>query len=93
MTAAVTISSGVGFVKENVGPVPVWVTLPPWVNVQVTVSEARGSRSVTSAVSVIVVEPSFPALSIRTVGATLFTTTDVPADVVFTPSDTDTLIA
>ena len=42
--------------------------------------------------SVIVVEPSFPALSIRTVGGTLFTTIDVPAEVVFTPSDTETLI-
>ena len=80
------------FANENVGPVPVWVTVPPWVKVQVTVSVASGSRSVTFAESAIVVEPSFPVLSILTVGAVLFTTAEVPAEVVFTPSDTATLM-
>ena len=43
---------------------PVWGMSPGCVKVQVTVSVASGSGSVTSAASVIVVKPSSPALSI-----------------------------
>ena len=80
---------GIGNVK--LVPVPVAITIPFWVSVQATVSVASGSGSVTTAVTVIVPSSAVPReLTIWTVGATSFTTIDVPAEVVFTPSDTDT---
>ena len=49
--------------------------------------------SVTLAVRLIVPDARSTALTIRTVGGTLLTTIDVPAEVVFTPSDTETWIS
>ena len=71
-------------------PVAVPITIPFWVSVQATVSVASGPGSVTTAVRVIVPEPRSTELTIWTVGGTLFTTIDVSAEVVFTPSDTET---
>ena len=56
-------------------------------------SVASGSGSVTSAVTVIVPTPRSTELTIWTAGGTLFTTIDVSAEVVFTPSDTETWIS
>ena len=56
-------------------------------------SVASGSGSVTSAVTVIVPAPGSTELMIWTDGGTLFTTIGVSAEVVFTPSDTETLMS
>lgn len=91
-TVAVATSrpSGLGIGKVKLVPAAVPISIPFWVSVQATVSVASGSGSVTSAVTVIVPEPGSTELRIWTDGAALFTTIGVSADVVFTPSDTET---
>ena len=86
--AALVLTFALTLAAQNGGKIGV----PFWVSVQVSVSVSRIPGSVTAPVRLIVPEPTFPALSIRTVGGALFTTINLSTEVVLTSSDTDTWI-
>ncbi len=90
VTLATSTPTGLGVAKLKVGPVLVRIVEPFSVSVQVSVSVSRIPGSVTAPVRLIVPAPTFPALSIRTVGGALFTTMYTSCDVVLTSSDTET---
>ena len=90
VAVATSTPTGIGVLKEKFGPAAVAITTPFWVSVQATVSVSRIPGSVATAVRLIVLDPTLPALSIRTAGGALLTTMNVSAEVVLTSSDTET---
>ena len=91
VAVATSTPSGLGIGNVKVGPVPVAITVPSWVSVQATVSVASGSRFGHAGGQRDRPRAHAARSSwIRTDGGALLTTIDVPAEVVLTPSDTET---